>query len=518
MYRLGLTRCPSQGKRPLSLYFYILSIYFVLSITYVSSAFAQAAPGRWIYGVLIDCSDGMNREMPDANGNPSTVGKVAKSIIFDQFFQANANLATGTSNAMLDPNLRDLTIPDSLMLFVRNLGGVRDQEARSCSIDDDYYSFDSTDGGCMLSDWRRQPDEGESALARFGSAWRGTGPSVGGPDSDHSIVGVGLVEFLRDALAIPGTGIKLLFVTDGGDSCSRDSSSNHLNVQTAVEILNDFLTAEHYGSNIALTIVGFGVTDQQAEDRLLNLGRTIKNKGAKYSHVTIAPTDPANARYRLTSEIQRFISAGEMNYRLYSPCKSCYPTRQNNCDCCFFANLWRQQCAFPECDPWDGDPQWECMHYKIITYTDSTGPHSYTICDKWEQFWCPDKRHSDTIWCGNAHHTCGTDVGTSGECAMDPCQFCKAIKGVRTTYNPNPRYQPGAAITAIFAGRNYTDGNPSCFGSAGCGLSYTPFATIPLDPAVVNDQWPREHRGERTSTQFAPTVNYPAVPAEGGWR
>lgn len=478
----------------------LVTLFFILLAPL--QCLAQGSPGKWVYGLLIDCSDGMNRPM--ANGSmSSTVGQVAKQIVDEEFFQANAS-----RHDMLDPNLNNGTIPDSIRLSIRHLGGARDQNDRSCTISNDYYSFDSRGSGCMLSDWSRHASERPGALRRIADAWRNGGSPLGGADSDHSILGLGLTRFLEDALA-GNNGVKLLFITDGGESCSRDSASTHMTIRNAVDVLNSFLNSHSgVGSRIAITIIGFGVVDPQAQDRLHDLRLAIANKGARYAYLKTTPSDPTQARSQLRAEISRFISASEMNYRVYSPCESCYPTRQNNCDCCFFANLWRAQCAWPECSPEGGGPQWDCTEWKSVPYTDSTGTHYYNVCNHWEKFWCPDIRHTDTIWCGHRDHTCGTDVGSNGECALNTCEFCAKEAGGRRLYYPNPVYNPSYYINEVFSGRNYVDAHPACFATARCGLTYTPINYIPLDADDINSQFPVDQRGARTSTSFSPVTNF----------
>lgn len=454
-----------------------ISLLFLL-VSPLVEASAQSA--RTIYGVLLDCSDGMNRQMSES----TTVGQEIKLALGKHFFQ--------------EERFSPLTVPgltEGTWYAFRHLGGAKNKDERSCEISGEYYSFNH-DGVCMLSDWKRGTDEGAPAMEQLYQVW-----GNGGPDSDHSILGGGLVGFLTDNLSVgpgePDKAMKLLFISDGGESCNRNDGN------TAVDLLESYLSSSGNGSRIFVTILGVAITDNYAKQRLSNLRRAFQEAGASHAVLVITPESLGEARIVLQNEIAKFVS--EINRQHYNACKSCYPTRQNTCDCCYYANYWRNQCPYPTCYPQDCPPEYECMHWTTVTveYPDGSSS-SVDVCDHWEEYFCPDPRHSCTQYCGSEHHPCGPDVMDNGECALLPCQFCSATTGQFFPWYPSPIWHDEINQTESFGNRNYIGGSSGCSNVTTCPDP----PPIPLDEEMVNADEEVEHRGAKPLFQYAPTRTY----------
>ena len=302
---------------------------------------------------------------------------------------------------------------------------------------------------------------------------------------DHSLLGAGLVDFIRNQVMIPSptggqstSGVKVLFITDGGESCNREGRTGQNN---STSLFCQLLDSNLDPTRLMLTIVGFGVSDQQSVNRLNNLINTAQTRGARFARLRITnQTTFGLAQNELTQELNQFM--GEMTSTRYNPCFSCDTTRRQACDCCYYGNFWRWACPFPECYPTNWVPEFICNAGGWQTYQDASG-RTVTVCMSGYWVFCPDPEHSATVYCGDFGHTCGPWVRTHGECPLSPCQYCSQFLGSQ---------------------HNYFDGFPSCAGVA-CPPANPPHPQAPL--ANIANTWRRPCADPgRISTPFPLTI------------
>lgn len=306
-----------EATRNFSLPQVLMSCLFFFSLFFARpwTVLAQVTVNADLILVSVDASEAMNRRWAEAS--PLPMKQSIQQVLSQELFNINS-------------------IPNESWISMRILGGVRTGINRSCDLTNQagqYYSYKipttwNRGNGwnfCNLSEWTTT---GYANGSPFFSYWNGLYQNI--KPSDYSLIGKGFADHLRDVgafLSISGNRrIRALLITDGGESCNRQSNRN--NDPLAILRRTTFNGRSVINNRLTLWVVlvnPISLEDQARMQRIVDAVNNIQ-PGRAYRDNSVLTV--ANDQAQLAQSIAAFrLSQVGAAGTFYDPSATCAPAQ-----------------------------------------------------------------------------------------------------------------------------------------------------------------------------------------------